>query len=202
MHSFKSWTVSLIICSFIFINIDHFAFHSQAAAGTNFTSQSEQLITYRPKQFDTETHQLTPEEMVRRGFDAAQAAGEIAAAFEYWISLMPPEMTEVLYDSNVLSAVVTVAESLGKLNSYELLGTVSLENLNTQLRSQLVYSKLAGKGWSSYSRFTLLETLDGWRIIDVEFQGQRSQIIDGFTSLILESEDAQRLIERALSYAS
>ena len=202
MHSFKSWIVSLIICNSIFININHFAFHSQATVGKNFTHQSEQSIAYGMNQVDMETHYLTPEEMVRQGFDAALAAGEIAAAFEHWISLMPPEMTEVLYDSNVLSAVVTVAESLGKLNSYELLGTVSLGNPNTQLKSQIVYSKLAGKGWSSYSRFTLLETLDGWRIIDVELRGQRSQIIDGFTSLILESEDAQRLIERALSYAS
>ena len=201
MSSFKSCAVSLIICGLVFICVNHFAFSSRAAVETNSASQSEQVIAYAPSDLNTETHYLTPEKIVRQGFDAALGAGEIAPAFEYWISFMPPEMTKVFYAFDMLSAIDTAAESLGELNSYELLGTISVENPKTQLRSQLVYSKLAGRGWSSYARFILLETLDGWRVIDVELRGQRAQIINGFISLILESEDAQMLIERALSYA-
>lgn len=200
MRFSKSWLISLVVCIFTIICANYFAFHSQAAVAASLTSRFEQSMAYLSNDSEAEIRHLTPDEIVRQGLYLALADGEIATAFEYWISLMPPQMAEALYESNVISAVVTAAESLGKLNSYELLGTVRLENLNTQLKAQLVYSKLAGKGWSSYSRFILLETLDGWQIIDVEMRGQRSQIIDNFTSLILESEDAQRLIERALSY--
>ncbi|MEM0978941.1 MAG: hypothetical protein AAGH78_01570 [Cyanobacteria bacterium P01_H01_bin.58] len=201
MSAFKSWAASLIIFSLTVIGVNCFTLHNQAAAAINTTGHFEQVLAYGPTDLNIEARYLTPQRIISQGFDVALDADAIVPAFEYWTGFMPSEMTEVFYAFDMSSSIEAAAESIGELDSYELLGTVSVENLETKLRSQLVFSKLVGGRLTYYARFILLNTLEGWRIIDIDFRNQRSQVIDGFISLILESEDTQKLIERVLSYS-
>ncbi|MEM9118679.1 MAG: hypothetical protein AAGD09_12460 [Cyanobacteria bacterium P01_F01_bin.56] len=198
MKLLSYWVISLIACISVFIYFGYFDVYGRATAESNLTGQFEQAIADPAVSINSENRHLTPERIVEQGFDLALDAGALTPAFEYWIGFMPREMAEAIYALNMLPALATAAESLGGLNSYELLGTINLENSETQLQLQLVYSNFSGKGWSHYARFILLETLDGWRVIDVDFRDQRAQLIDNFTSLILENSDAQELIERIL----
>ena len=193
MKLLRSWMISLIACILVFIVFGYFGVYGRETAELNLTGQFEHAIAGPTVSINVGNRHLTPERIVEQGFDLALSAGELTPAFEYWIGFMPPEMAEVVYTLNMLPALATATESLGALNSYEMLGTISIENAETQLRFQLVYSNFSSKEWSHYARFVLLETLEGWRVIDVELRDQRSQIIDGFISLILENEDAQEL---------